>query len=680
MLSLFAAILVGGCTKDNPKVEPEPIPTPSPDTTKPTVTLTASDVTETTFTFEIESSMPGTYGFFYAKDADKVDVPDMPTWFEYNTGAIEDKTTVTIEGLDDGWGYTLYLVVRATSNSMLSNVHKLQFKTIAIDNQIIVGDVGYDYFDFTVNVEGVYLMDVIEKAYLTSYNVNEENWLNSFGVLDSGPKNYEWYDGGSYDSGRREMSVRAGCEYVIMVAPCNSNKEITGEVYAKYFSTPAKAQSEEGIEVNTTDITSTSVKITATPSDNVSNYYIFVCNKATYENIVATNGVSTMISLVKSPNVGAWTMNSNNPLERVWEGLTPSTEYVVLALIIDNLGAEALFDFPFTTTAPTGAAPNLEVTLAPSSSKGHESMTLVIKSDNAATINYAFNTTADVDAIRADGYSDSHIAASYGSTAYLTAEQLAEAKTATGCVIELGDLWYDIEYTVLVSAKSNELIENLQVKTAYTEMLPDVQRVESELFETLLGKWAVTYSFIDFNLQNCTITDGVVNIVSGIDEYSSSLYREHNRLLITDWPFQYDYLDNPFYTPNPSDYTSFSPYWDQNPMLVYRDYGPKIFLEIAEGDVITIPTARNQYFYNEKPIGGYTMNFYGSDYSARSNAPVTFPVELSEDGNTITIKPYYDYDGKFLVPGATYYPALFRNNVDIWNIATTDIVLRRIEE
>ncbi|MBR5206168.1 MAG: hypothetical protein IKW52_03275, partial [Alistipes sp.] len=131
------------------------------------------------------------------------------------------------------------------------------------------------------------------------------------------------------------------------------------------------------------------------------------------------------------------------------------------------------------------------------------------------------------------------------------------------------------------------------------------------------------------------------------------------------------------------DYTSFLPehlmasdsYWAENPNLAYRDYGPKIFLEIAANGVVTVPTEENTYFYNPRVTDNFSLSFYGTDYNLKQNAPCAFPVSISDDGNTITIGQCisgaeFDY--------GVYRPAIWYNDTELRNLATSDIVLQRV--
>jgi hypothetical protein len=127
----------------------------------------------------------------------------------------------------------------------------------------------------------------------------------------------------------------------------------------------------------------------------------------------------------------------------------------------------------------------------------------------------------------------------------------------------------------------------------------------------------------------------------------------------------------PYYSP--TDLKESSSYWANHPQLAERDCGPKIFFEIAEGDVVTIPSSKSEYFYNWSSDG--TFYFFGADTTNGWTAPATFPVNISADGDTITIGASEPVE---LFGNGIYRPAVFRNN-DPWAIATSDIVLKRVK-
>ena len=116
--------------------------------------------------------------------------------------------------------------------------------------------------------------------------------------------------------------------------------------------------------------------------------------------------------------------------------------------------------------------------------------------------------------------------------------------------------------------------------------------------------------------------------------------------------------------------------------LAYRDYGPKFFFEIAEGDVVTVPTSASDY------MAYYTTDllyFLGCDFNNKYIAPVSFPVEVSADRNTITIKQCVIYNDVTLpdggvIPSGNYRPAVLLNQLTfMYSVATSDIVLTRVQ-
>ena len=166
-------------------------------------------------------------------------------------------------------------------------------------------------------------------------------------------------------------------------------------------------------------------------------------------------------------------------------------------------------------------------------------------------------------------------------------------------------------------------------------------------------------------------------IAAGADDKSAKEYRDYNRMVILGWPFdvtsQGELKEIPYYSP--ADLLDSSSYWRNYESLAYRDYGPKIFLEIGEGDTINIPSEKNHYLYNWGS-DGYVLYFFGADYNSKKSAPATFPVTLSEDGNTLTIGAHhsgaeFDY--------GVYRPSVFRNMAEMWSVATSDVVLKRVE-
>ena len=105
---------------------------------------------------------------------------------------------------------------------------------------------------------------------------------------------------------------------------------------------------------------------------------------------------------------------------------------------------------------------------------------------------------------------------------------------------------------------------------------------------------------------------------------------------------------------------------------IYRDYGPKIFIEIGEGNTLSVPSSKGSYLYNWDSSG--TLNFYGCDYDNQFTAPANFPMTISADGNTLTIGAYHS--GEEFGYGI-YRPSVFLDDYKLKACATSDIVLTR---
>ena len=675
LLSFFAFmlgfILLAGCSST--QEEPTPPEPPTDDQIKPEIELIEIEVTAENYTFEIKANKPCEYGYFYMSDLEGGTVPAMPEWFNINSGNVEDSAFETLENLEPNTSYKLYVAARSIDDGEYSAVKTMTFTTLDDGKfkAIEVTEVGTDYFVFNINLEGNYLFLAFEKAYLSIFGT-AENYLTQKSIREYGPKSIRWENGGTY--GNEYMTVQPNMPYVIAAVNCNadgsfydSEGNLLYEVYTYEVTTKALDESNAKVEITLSNITSTSVDIKAVPDELVSTYYLYIIDTATFTDRLEIYGEGAFMAVMKSSY--AWSAMSS--LERTWGGLAPSTDYTLLKLIVDRAGAEAFSWQEFSTTEATGAPAELSAELIAASKDPHKTLELKIQT-NGVSAKYAFNTTADVDLVRDSNYTDSQIAQSRGAD--LTEEQMTKANGA-GVSITLENLWPETEYTATIRVLNEEQTETVKAVTFTTPAKALPTRVESKLFEELVGEWELSYSYMNYYYEIERIDGAVVKIAAGVDDYTEELYRSHNRLVILDWAWQSTWATE--------DYTSFLPthlmdshsYWSENPNLAYRDYGPKVFLEIANGDVVTMPTEKGTYFFNPSIIDNFKLEFFGTDINLKQNAPCAFPVTISEDGNTITIGQYisgaeFDY--------GVYRPAIWNNNTELRNVATSDIVLKRV--
>ena len=665
--TLIASVLCAvGCQKGPDGPDPKPNPG-----TKPEISLTAGEVTYNSFTFEVSTNVAGDLGFAVVAEGAKN--PTIDEIFSRNTKSVESSATITVEGLNDNTTYTLFAILRATNGGTLSEPQKISFTTPddGVDNPITIDNVGYNEATFTINLPGKLLFQCIDKASLEYYGQSPEDYIQTagIGIPDDGPLTVEWIDGSNY--GNYQMRMREDSEYYVIAANCDSSNNITGEIFTQEFKTLRKPVSEAGITTNFMEIGSTSVTIMTEPDSTVSEYYVYVRDKVWSDGIVSGYGESMLQTLVKNPSAGSWHLTDDN--YDTWGGLTPETTYYCHIVVIDNKGAEALTRIEFTTTSKQLAAPTVELSVTEDNVNPHNTLYLNIRSDIAASVKVVFRPTADVHEKRVEGFEDQYIVNNFGTE--VSAVDI-DAINNTGLSIKMEDLWPEVEYTAMVVVKNAEHTETFKATTYSTPKQAAAPRVESSLFTSLLGEWEMTYTLIQENGITATVSD-VVTIAQGVDAKTEADYRDQNRLVILGFPFivsaQGVYSALPVYSPADL-LDARANYYAKGKNLIYRDYGPKIFIEIAEGDVLTIPSSKGEYLYNWNAVG--YLNFFGCDYDNQFTAPATFPVTLTDNGDTLTIGAYQS--GEEFGYGL-YRPSVFLNDYQLKACATTDIVLKRVK-
>ncbi len=218
-------------------------------------------------------------------------------------------------------------------------------------------------------------------------------------------------------------------------------------------------------------------------------------------------------------------------------------------------------------------------------------------------------------------------------------------------------------------------------------MAPAVTPIESTLYEALAGDWTATAtakineaeggSRNDKLVSKITISSEIPNIPAKLEEsvypiytgfsrdevdsmfeelvdlsntFNESRVQAQNRLLCTGF-LDYDYYENgrmsyksPYDLFKAPDYVSVDV-----PQLMY-DFGPKWFLQLHEDGTVTVPFSTSYlppmhswpgYPFYVGGVGGSGENavaFLDGDEAKYTDLP-GFPVEISDDYNTITIKP-----------------------------------------
>jgi hypothetical protein len=194
----------------------------------------------------------------------------------------------------------------------------------------------------------------------------------------------------------------------------------------------------------------------------------------------------------------------------------------------------------------------------------------------------------------------------------------------------------ETSYTVLIMAIDKKGYRMMTSAGESTEAVVQSERVESPLFESLLGEWTGVQTVTD-GYSEPMVSEFTVTIASGVSDYDYD-YRANNQLvaLVDGW------CDIAYYS-----VTDLVEYEIEEPEL---KWGPKWVFDIAEGDVVTMDG------YARHSVIGWM--FFGDCFMLCAD-PVNlgvevdnnFNVSVSEDGNTLTISS----------PVANYYPSLVYN-------------------
>ncbi len=233
---------------------------------------------------------------------------------------------------------------------------------------------------------------------------------------------------------------------------------------------------------------------------------------------------------------------------------------------------------------------------------------------------------------------------------------------------------------------------------------PAREKVDSELFESLKGEWTATAN-VSYSIYNseteqydphtgthtCTVTIGDVEYPESLYEEDYEAFERHgisredatayyeefkaaaktfndnthaqNRILVNGYDFGGDVVPYFRYADPYSLFVSETYNGYTSEMPIY-DFGPKWFLEIAADGTVTAPFNVNYFtpmasWYTERgaiyeshfiafdPINKVPVTYMGDAEGNAVNGH--FPVEISEDGNSFTLKP-------IVHSGISYYP------------------------
>lgn len=507
--------------------------------------------------------------------------------------------------------------------------------------------------------------------------------------------------------------------------PISENMEFTGRYAKTVLFTQAPHKGTGSVMAQIDRATEKSVMITYTPSDDILQYVVALIDDADLEMFL--NFVGGEDGLQISVLNGG---DRYDGVQQLTYSLTPGHTYTAYIVGVYNEDATIqTMDKLEGIKTIVSDKPAVEFKVTPLNMESPYQIGYNIKAPNGdcAAFKYLLNYTKDwypeLNGMEGENLEENiaRMVATYGQ-GINDADVLSKINSAEG---------YDMAFSTMDDTESWLVLESYNVdektKLFYdgdnyrttSAPLKAEEPVNSELFSKLQGTWTATMTNAAGTTVTCPVTiasgpeqvatlpedvkQGLVEyfvkqgktqaqaeelVLKYFEEYKEGAayytqkYKNMNCLVATG--FVYD----DWYAPLATSWDLFhsTEYSAYNTDELFRDYGPKMFLKIEKdengADVVSIITTRmledgyNYYRYVDPLADWYRTlvlcayntetpdNYYTSD----------FPVEVSADMNTVTIKSL-EQDGKIYSPGFATESYGYPN----WSFPTTaeGIILTR---
>lgn len=397
---------------------------------------------------------------------------------------------------------------------------------------------------------------------------------------------------------------------------------------------PPVDQTNIALSIDNERLTAYQVIYSVYPHDKEALYYCDVMSKARWESTdIATLKTEIDDSIMSFADMTGATyqevleqmMLKGDTVDFVSNsGYRGETDFVLFAFYWNGKD-EDVFTAEFTTPAPVASSEDVAIEV--DSVEPYAMTVSCTPTEGITEYYYYFDETAKVEAILEE-LEDENAFLSY------QAMNLGMKYTEARSFNQMG-LKPETSYTAILMAideSGNRLQRSVEQTTSAVEQN---ERVESELFERLLGKYTATQTVFD-GYNEPTVSEFTVTIVASVEDYDYD-YRANNQLvaLVDGW--------------NNIAYYGIEGLIAEGIENPEEKFGPKWILDIAEGDVVTIDgQAHNSV------IGWMFMgNCFMASAVATGSTPVikldtVLNVNVSDNYSTITISS----------PNAGYFPSL----------------------
>lgn len=623
--------------------------------------VTVNDVQRTQTNFTIEAPQGSDYAYIIVEKGDEP-VTDAEQLFKTGTvGMLEDgKAEVVSNDIEGAKEYVVYTAVRRINPYVYSEVIATDLSTnIPYTDLITLDKIGLTDVAYHIEMpEGATrVRHLIEKEadFLAIKNIvgslgeiNEQLFTKVFGLTATETSDH-YFDKLSVYADDNHSILHTGTAYLAMAGVVGDDGEIIPETFQCIrFETRKADESPYNIDYNVTT-TSTQAVVTIVPDPEIVEYRLLVESRSEFD-YALSEGEAQMHNLV----VGFWDDEMNTPkrvhtgtIEYKALGLIPNSEYVLGIVGYDAQQREKWIRYDFVTGEPTGPKPTLTVTeaepevVAPWSTRAFN-----VKGTNIAEVRYGFFIKSQIDRLLSNGSSLTNIVFANGDVCSEAA--LQGILSDEGTIFETDGLQPLTEYMFAVYARSDEYVTTVSTAVFTTDEMP---QIGGAVRKNMPGKYIASTT----SDEDGTVVTFPVTIATGYDAMTTTEYSNLNRLACFGFGPE---SSCPFVTP--ADLVNAGLSMDD----AYKYYGPKWFIEFASDTDIKVPAPDPSYGRNYSWFMGYDTAtsknrvLWGYGISNRNGREMnragdSFPVEVSADGKTITIKGAY-----LAAQDLYYYPCM----------------------
>ena len=623
----------------------------------PTANIKISNVTRTSADITIETDAAADYAYAIVNDSESISFSSAEELFEKGNTAIFESGSVTIhtDELTGGQKYTVYAATRKINPFVYSEIATAKIDSeIAYTEAATLENIGLTDFSYHIEVpeleENVFFKHIvvskndyeaIKKIFEGIPGVppmTEGQYLASFGYKIEASETFTINK--IWETAQKDaINIYSGTEYYIITGktiPGNDMKVDDSSVNVLKFWTKKAEETPYKIEVSIDNITSLAAEISVTPEDGITEYRAFTAEKKEFD-AAEFEGKESVRGMIignwddqKNIENGAGQRAYKGSAKLTPKGLKPQSEYIFGIVGFDADGREFFKLFNFTTKEPSGPKPEITLEKVETQSPWSE-ISVNVKVKNTASIYACLAKKEDFDYLLNQGSSLTDIIKNNGQM--LGNDVLSGALSESGAVITSEKLEAETDYSFGICAINEEGIDFSERIDINTVAVPQAGR---EIRANMPGEYTATATN-----ENGETVSFPVTIAKGVNKETEAEYSKANRLVVLGFGNNPDFA---YMSPEQMIEKGFA----SNAEEANQNYGPKWFIEFFPDG--TIGTSKevswNDMGYFMTVRNGEKFRFSGLRKMVTgkwNDSLMSFPVTVSEDGNTVTINKSGNY-------------------------------------